>query len=86
MQDKTVLVDGGLITKYIAEGLKKFCSVYRKRVPTNAVRVRGEFTVETKEGTLHCLNGYLAFDSAGWPYPISKSDFEVMYELESESE
>jgi hypothetical protein len=37
------------------------------------------FTVETKEGALTRNGGYLAVDSAGYPYPISLSDYRDMY-------
>ena len=55
-------------------------SRYRKRMLTPAKRIEGPFTVETKEGPLSCPDGYLAVDGAGWPYPISRLDFEQMYE------
>lgn len=54
---------------------------YRKRVLMRAIRIDGPFSVKTKEGTLSCQDGYLALDSAGWPYTISASDLEQMYEL-----
>lgn len=57
---------------------------YRKKTVTWAVRMNGPFETQTKEGRLHCPNGYLAFDTAGWPYPIAVSDFEAMYEPTSE--
>lgn len=53
---------------------------YRKKVTTNAVRIDGEFEVETREGTLKCPDGYLAIDSQGWPYPIAKDEFERIYD------
>jgi hypothetical protein len=53
---------------------------YRKKVLTPALKMRGAFTVETKEGPLSCSDGYLALDAAGWPYPIAREDFERMYE------
>jgi hypothetical protein len=53
---------------------------YRKKVLTPAVRVDGPFTVETRNGTLTCEDGYLAVDAHGWPYPIDKDEFERIYE------
>lgn len=53
---------------------------YRKKVITRAVQMDDPFTVKTKEGELTCSDGYLALDSEGWPYPISRGDFEAMYE------
>jgi hypothetical protein len=55
--------------------------IYRKRVFTHAVRVIGPFTVQTREGQLFCADGYLAIDSAGYPYPIAAEEFERVYEL-----
>lgn len=53
---------------------------YRKRVETPARRMDGPFTVETREGTLTCTDGYLAVDAHGWPYPIARDEFEAIYE------
>jgi hypothetical protein len=54
--------------------------LYRKKVMTRALRMDGPFTVETREGTLTCPDGYLAIDSSGWPYPIAADEFEAIYE------
>jgi hypothetical protein len=53
---------------------------YRKRSLTPAIRMSGPFTVETREGTLTCQDGYLAVDAHGWPYPIATDEFERIYE------
>lgn len=53
---------------------------YRKTATTMAVRIDGEFTVKTREGTLTCPDGYLAVDAHGWPYPIAADEFERIYE------
>lgn len=53
---------------------------YRKTRHTQATRISGPFTVETREGVLGCRDGYLAIDSGGWPYPIAKDEFERIYE------
>ena len=53
---------------------------YRKRHLTQALRMNGPFTVETREGTLTCPDGYLALDSQGWPYPIAADEFDAIYE------
>ena len=55
-------------------------STYRKKHLTRAVRIDGPFDVETREGLLHCADGYLALDSDGWPYPIAREEFERIYE------
>ena len=60
---------------FIMSGAK----MYRKMHLTQAVRIDGPFRVNTKEGPLDCEDGYLALDSAGWPYPIAAGDFEAMY-------
>lgn len=57
---------------------------YRKKLLTKALRVKGSFTVMTKEGKLHCDNGYLAIDSQGYPYPIDFKIFEETYERADE--
>jgi hypothetical protein len=53
---------------------------YRKATLTRATRVRGPFTVETREGLLTCPDGYLAIDAHGWPYPIAADEFRRIYE------
>lgn len=54
--------------------------LYRKRVPVKAQRIDGSFTVQTREGTLTCDDGWLAIDSQGWPYPIAADEFDAIYE------
>jgi len=53
---------------------------YRKKTITYAMRIPGPFVVRTREGELRCPDGYLAVDSEGWPYPISRDEFEKIYE------
>lgn len=53
---------------------------FRKKTLTRALRIDGPFEVETREGTLTCPDGWLAVDSAGWPYPIAADEFERIYE------
>jgi len=53
---------------------------YRKLLFTRAVRIDGPFIVNTLEGKLQCSDGYLAMDAHGWPYPITKEEFETIYE------
>lgn len=53
---------------------------YRKRTLTQATRVDGPFTVQTREGTLTCPDGWLAIDAHGWPYPIDAQEFATIYE------
>lgn len=54
-------------------------TLYRKRGATPAIRIDGPFSVETREGTLTCEDGYLAVDSNGDPYPIAADVFEDTY-------
>jgi hypothetical protein len=54
--------------------------LYQKKQLTHAVRIAGPFSVETREGTLTCPDGWLALDSGGWPYPIAADEFERIYE------
>lgn len=53
---------------------------YNKRAVTRAKRIDGPFSVETREGLLTCRDGYLAIDAHGWPYPIAREEFELIYE------
>lgn len=55
---------------------------YRKTKLTSAIRIDGPFIVETSEGPLRCNDGYLAIDARGYPYPIDKEEFELIYELD----
>lgn len=54
--------------------------LYRKTALTRMTRVDGPFTVDTREGTLTCPDGWLAVDSAGWPYPIDATEHTAIYE------
>ena len=67
--------------KFTKENVKSISdwNLYNKRVTTKAVRVEGPFETETREGPISTQNGYLAIDSAGWPYPIAKEEFEKIY-------
>lgn len=58
----------------------KRAPAFRKKVFTHAVRMAGPFTVETREGTLECPDGWLAIDAHGWPYPIAAEEFAAIYE------
>lgn len=53
---------------------------YKKKPLTQAVRIKEPFTTQTKEGPLLCLDGYLAVDNRGNPYPIDREVFETTYE------
>lgn len=53
---------------------------FNKRVTTKAMRIAGPFTVDTREGTLPCEDGWLAIDAHGWPYPIAADEFDAIYE------
>jgi hypothetical protein len=54
---------------------------YRKKVLVRAVRITGSFRVRTREGLLECQDGYLCWDSSGYPYPVARDEFEAIYEL-----
>jgi hypothetical protein len=53
---------------------------YRKKVLTRMVRVEGPFTVQTSEGPLECIDGFLAVDARGYPYPIDAQEQALIYE------
>lgn len=52
----------------------------RKKTTTKMVEVIEPFDVVTKEGTMHCEDGFLALDAAGDPYPIAREIVEETYE------
>ncbi len=52
---------------------------YRKTAVTSAMRINGPFEVQTAEGPLTCDDGYLCLDSRGYPYPVAKDEFELIY-------
>ena len=58
--------------------------LYQKKVQTKALRIDGPFTVETSEGTLNCKDGFLCIDARGYPYPVAKDEFELIYEPSTE--
>jgi hypothetical protein len=55
--------------------------LYRKTSLTQMVRIQGPFEVQTREGLISCADGWLALDSAGWPYPVAADEQAVIYEL-----
>lgn len=61
------------------------CPQFRKTALTPAIRMAGPFTVETREGTLECSDGWLAIDAGGWPYPIAADEFDRIYEPGNEA-
>jgi hypothetical protein len=52
---------------------------FRKQVPTKALRMDGPFRVETSEGPLTCEDGYLCLDARGYPYPVAREEFDLIY-------
>lgn len=54
-------------------------NTFRKKVDTQAARIKGEFKVETSEGPLTCKDGYLCMDARGYPYPVAKDEFDLIY-------
>jgi len=69
------------ITHGMKASFQSKLNLYRKIRLCEAVRIDGPFEVVTREGILSCLDGYLSWDSEGWPYPIAKAEFETIYEL-----
>ena len=53
---------------------------WRKKVTTRMIRIDGPFVAHTQEGPLRCLDGWLAVDARGYPYPIAVEDQVLMYE------
>ncbi len=56
-------------------------NTYQKKVKTIATRIVGPFIVETSEGTLSCADGYLCIDARGYPYPVAKDEFDLIYKI-----
>ena len=54
---------------------------WRKNALTRAMKIDGLFLCETPNGWTRCEDGYLAIDSHGWPYPIDRAEFELIYVL-----
>lgn len=48
--------------------------------PTPVIRMAAPFSVETRDGTIKCEDGWLAIDSDGWPYAITDDEFRRTYE------
>lgn len=68
-------------SKSIVENLGTFdnATLYRKKVPTLAIKVDGPFIVHTSEGVLKCADGYLCKDARGYPYPVATDEFNLIY-------
>lgn len=66
---------------YSRDNLPNFSGAkkYRKKVLTRAIRIVGEFKVDTGQGIATCKDGYLALDARGYPFPIAKEEFEKIY-------
>jgi hypothetical protein len=54
-------------------------TVWAKTEPTRAKRIEGPFQVLTAEGVMSCLDGWLALDASGNPYPIADDIFRATY-------
>lgn len=55
-------------------------ATYRRRIlEVSAVRIPHPFTVQTREGTIGCDDGWLALDINGDPYPIADDVFRATY-------
>jgi len=54
--------------------------MFKKKTTTKACRMYESFEVETAEGIMKCEDGYLAIDARGFPYPIAKDEFDLIYE------
>lgn len=59
---------------------------FRKKSLTRAYRMSGPFTVDTSEGRLTCQDGYVCIDARGYPYPVAKEEFDLIYEPAQEGE
>ena len=58
---------------------------YKKKFDPHMLEIDGPFIVETSEGRLYCEEGFVAIDSQGSPYPISKKEHGRIYELITDS-
>jgi len=73
-------------SRTITENMDTFRNAesYQKKVPTLAVRVEGPFKVHTSEGIMTCEDGYLCRDARGYPYPVAKDEFDLIYRPSTE--
>lgn len=69
-----------IITRGFLKNYKEWPK-FRKTSLTHFKRIDGPFTVQTSEGKLHCEDGYVGVDARGYPYPIAKDEFELIYKL-----
>ena len=56
--------------------------VFRKIVPTRAMRMEGPFRVATSESENEpflCEDGWLVIDARGYPYAIAREEFNAIY-------
>lgn len=58
---------------------------YRKKVLTSFVRIDGPFVVNTSEGPFRCEDGWLGVDARGYPYPVARDEFDLIYEYVPEN-
>jgi hypothetical protein len=60
---------------------KLMFGLFEKVRTTPVARIDGPFSVKTRhEGIVTCMDGYLALDSEGHPYPIAWSEFKKIYQ------
>ena len=61
----------------------EFKAYRRTKLVVDAIRIPGPFTVVTREGPLRCDDGWLALDTAGWPYPIAHAEMVQICDTEA---
>jgi hypothetical protein len=55
--------------------------LYRKKTLTQATRIDGPFTVQTRHGSARCEDGWLCLDHYGYLYPVADDEFREIYEV-----
>lgn len=68
-----------LIVKEDYEQLKGFLQPYQKVGSTEMMRIEGPFKCLTQGGEAYCEDGWVAFDSEGYPYPVATTVHEETY-------
>ena len=55
--------------------------ISKKKVLTRIIEVQGSFRVVTINGDVHCDDGFVGLDEAGYPYPIERDVFFRSYDI-----
>lgn len=68
-----------ILDKDTVDHIPRKWQYFRKTTLTRMARMHQPFAVKTREGIVTCEDGWLAIDSAGWPYPIDAAEQAAVY-------